>query len=354
MDADPVQQRRAARVVDANANRAREALRVVEEYARFVLDDRIVTDQVKALRHALAAALGCVSAEWLVANRDTPGDVGTTLTAPAERRRDTVDDVLHANLKRLQESLRSIEEYGKVLDPALGASAKRLRYEVYDVERRLTARCASAARWQDRRLQVLVTASACRLGLEPTVRGAVDGGADVVQLREKTLTDRDLLERAMAVRAWTRDGGALLVINDRPDVALACGADAVHLGQDDLPVPAARRVVGASVAVGVSTHDVDQLQQALADGADYLGVGPVFASATKSFDPSELAGLDYVRQVADRTSLPWFAIGGIGPDTIDRVIEAGARRVAVAAAVIASDDPCGAARALRDRLDGSG
>ena len=349
MSSDPVDERDAARVVDANVNRAREALRVIEEYARFVLDDRSMTDRIKTLRHDLGAALARLPDALLVRSRDTAGDVGTTLTAPAERQRAGVRDVLVANMKRLQESLRVLEEYGKVLDPDLGASAKRLRYEVYELERGWSARVGSAERWQDRRLQVLVTESACRLGLERTVRGAIDGGTDVIQLREKQLSDRDLIDRADRLRAWTRDADVLLVVNDRADVARACGADAVHLGQDDLPVSAARRIVGPGVCVGVSTHNLDQVAGAVRDGADYLGVGPVFASQTKSF--GDLAGLDFVRQVGAHTSLAWFAIGGIGPDTIDQVIDAGARRVAVSAAVIGSDDPGAAARVLRRRLD---
>lgn len=349
MDSDTAEQREAARVVDANANRAREALRVVEDYARFVLDDPCLTERTKTLRHALAAVLAPLPDGLLVRSRDTAGDVGTTLTAPAERQRRSVGHVLAANMKRLQESLRAIEEYGKVLDPELGAGAKRLRYGAYELERWLVARGRSGDRWRGRCLQVLVTEGACVLGLERTVREALAGGADVIQLREKQLNDRDLLDRAEKMRTWTGDADALLVVNDRADVARACGADAVHLGQQDLPVAAARRVVGPWVCVGVSTHSVTQVRQAVQDGADCLGVGPVFASRTKSF--TDLPGLDLVRQVGDETSLPWFAIGGIGPATIDRVIEAGARRVAVSAAVIGSDDPREAARVLRARLD---
>src|SRR5262249_35337637 len=137
-------------------------------------------------------------------------------------------------------------------------------------------------------------------------------------------------------------------VNDRPDVARLVEADGVHLGQDDLPVKEARRLVGPDALVGVSTHDLAQLRQAILDGADYVGVGPVFASGTKDF--AGLAGLEYVRAAAAETSLPAFAIGGIGPGNVEMVVASGARRVAVSGSVARSDDPRAAAAALRRAL----
>src|SRR5262249_37597577 len=138
---------------------------------------------------------------------------------------------------------------------------------------------------------------------------AAAGGADVIQLREKTLADRELVERARNVRRWTRKAGVLFVVNDRPDVARLVEADGVHLGQDDMPVKDARRILGADALIGVSTHSIEQVRQAVLDGANYIGVGPTFPSATKVFE--EFPGLDFVRAVLAETTLPAFAIGGI-------------------------------------------
>ena len=171
----------------------------------------------------------------------------------------------------------------------------------------------------------------------------------MIQLREKGVSDREWLRRAREVRILTAQAGARFVVNDRPDLARLAGADAVHLGQDDLTVRDARRVVGPKMVVGVSTHDAAQLDAAVLAGAGYLGVGPVFPSTTKDFDA--YAGLAFVRHAAETTNLPWFAIGGVNEQTLDEALDAGARRVAVSAAVVRADRPRAAAEALRAKLD---
>ncbi len=153
---------------------------------------------------------------------------------------------------------------------------------------------------------------------------------------------------ARLVREWTRAAGTLFIVNDRPDLAVLADADGVHLGQDDLPVSAARRIVGSRALIGVSTHTIEQARQAVNDGADYLGVGPVFPSKTKEFE--EFAGLDFVRQVAAEIRIPWYPIGGISLENLAEVQAAGATRVAVSSAVCGADDPAAAARELAMRL----
>jgi thiamine-phosphate pyrophosphorylase len=156
-------------------------------------------------------------------------------------------------------------------------------------------------------------------------------------LREKDMSDREWLKRARQVRRWTRDAGILFVVNDRADVARLADADGVHLGQDDLSMRDARRIVGPETLIGVSTHIIEQVRQAVLDGASYLGVGPTFPSQTKAFP--ELAGLDFVRAAAAETTLPTFVIGGVNADTIGAAVAAGARRVAVSQAVAEAADP---------------
>jgi thiamine-phosphate pyrophosphorylase len=197
-------------------------------------------------------------------------------------------------------------------------------------------------------LYLLVTESACPHGSGPVIRAALANGVGIVLIREKTLPDRLLLEHARRVREWTRDAGGLLIVNDRPDLAVLCDADGVHVGQEELTVRDARRIVGPERLVGVSTHSLDQARQSVRDGADYLGVGPVFPSQTKSF--ADFPGLDLVRQVAAEITLPWYAIGGIGPDNVAAVAEAGAQRIAVGNAVCAADDPAAATAALHAGL----
>lgn len=338
----------AARIVDASANRAREALRVLEDHARLVMNDAFLSRRLKELRHGLAQALGELPGGLLLTARDTQHDVGTTISTPHEQERATIGDVVHANAKRLQEALRSLEEYGKVLSPRLGQAIERIRYEAYTMEKSLVLDADARGRLADARLYVLVTESLCRASLEGTIREAVDGGADVIQLREKDLSDRVLLARARDVRQLTRRLGALFIVNDRPDIAVLAEADGVHLGQDDMPLQEARRLLGPDALIGVSTHDLAQLQRAILEGANYLGVGPTFASATKSF--AALAGLEFVRQAMALTTLPAFALGGITAENIDQVVAVGATRVAVSQAICAADDPRAAARVLRRAL----
>jgi thiamine-phosphate pyrophosphorylase len=179
---------------------------------------------------------------------------------------------------------------------------------------------------------------------------ALRGGVDAVQLREKGLEARAELAYAEVFADAAARHGALWSVNDRADLALAGGADILHLGQDDLPVPVARRVVGKRPLVGLSTHDPDQLAAAVAaPGVDYLCVGPCWTTPTKPGRPA--AGLDLVRAAA-RTAgqRPWFAIGGIDADRLEEVLAAGARRVVVVRAITEAADPQAAAAALRARL----
>jgi thiamine-phosphate pyrophosphorylase len=340
----PTEQMDAGRVLDAGANRAREALRVLEDYCRFVLDDALLTRELKELRHSLAETLADLAPGLLLEARETQRDVGTRLTTTGEQTRHSLLAVVQANAKRLQEALRSLEEFGKLRSPPLGQAMERLRYRSYTVERALLLGTTARQRLAGTRLCVLMTGQRCKAALDWTLREAAAGGADMIQLREKSLSDNALLERARQMRRLTRVFGVLFIVNDRPDIARLAEADGVHLGQDDLSVKDARRMLGPGALIGVSTHDLEQVRRAVRDGASYLGVGPTFPSGTKTF--TELAGLEFVRQAAAETSLPAFVIGGVNPDTIAAAVAAGARRVAVSEAVCAAEDPRGVAAAL--------
>jgi thiamine-phosphate pyrophosphorylase len=340
----------AARILDANGNRAREALRVLEDYCRFVLADALLSREMKELRHGLADALTVLPGGVLLAARDTEADVGTAITTPREQQRYALRDVVAANIKRLQESLRTLEEYGKLRSADLGTKLESLRYRAYTLEQMLQSRDreGAVAKLAEARLYVLLSAATCRSSLEWTIAEAAAGGADVIQLREKSLPDRELLDRARVVRRWTHKAGVLFIVNDRPDIARLADADGVHLGQDDLPVRDARRSVGPDALIGVSTHTLAQVRQAVRDGANYVGVGPTFASMTKEFD--RLAGLEFVRAATGETSLPAFVLGGVTVKNVGEVVAAGGRRVAASAAIAQAEDPRAAASALRRAL----
>lgn len=324
--------RSVTRLLDANANRAREAMRVMEDAARFLLDDATLSKSLKQLRHDFAAALAMLPT--VIAQRDTPGDVGTGHTTKSESRRGSSRDVAVAAGKRLSEALRCLEEFGKLHSPAFAAAMKQLRYRGYTLEQRLAARLTVPPQW---RLCLILTQSLCteRDGFE-VARRCVDAGADCVQLREKNLDGGELLDRTARLVELCGER-ASVIVNDRPDVALLAGAAGVHLGQHDLPIERVRAWVGPSLWIGSSTHNLTEARRALAAGADYCGVGAIFPTATKARRPS---GLKYLRQfLAAHPGTPHLAIGGITPANIHEVAAAGARGIAVSSILCNAKNP---------------
>lgn len=342
------------RILDAAANRAREGLRVVEDYARFVLNDPFLTEQLKQVRHELAGAMQLLPAAALLAQRDTLTDVGTTLNTAAEGQRQDAAHVLTANWKRLQEALRSLEEFSK---PLAGSPAKHfeaLRYRCYTLERALAVNESAQQRLEHARLYLLLDCRANRDEFYSLAANLIQAPIDVIQLRDKQADDRKLLEHGLLLRQLLRERAAshgqvpLFIMNDRPDLAVLCDADGVHVGQEELPVAAVRKIVGPERLIGVSTHCLEQARQAVLDGADYLGVGPTFPSQTKHF--AAFPGIELLRHVAAEITLPAFAIGGINEQNLPEVRAAGFSRIAVGAAILADANPGGMSERLQSGL----
>jgi len=344
MAGDPI-----LRVLDAALNRAREALRVIEDHARFVCDDRDVAWRAKRARHAVAEIARRIGADALLAARAIEQDVGREAKTPAELERGDADAVVRAALGRLSEALRSAGEFAKIAAPAAAALAEQLRYEAYALEAAVLARGPRRARFARARLYVLITELLCRGDWLATAGAALRGGAACVQLREKTLSDRELLRRAIELRVLCHAHEALLIVNDRADVARASGADGVHVGQDDLPVAEARRLVGGDRLVGVSTHDAAQFTAALAQPVDYVAFGPLFRSATKP--QPHVPGLEGLRRLRPSTALPIVGIGGIDASNAAAARDAGADVLCVCGAVVGAADPEAAARGILASLE---
>lgn len=204
----------------------------------------------------------------------------------------------------------------------------------------------SIAHIVDWRLYVVTDAGLSRgRSHRAVIEAAIVGGATVVQYREKHASTRHMIEEALELRDLTRRAGVPLIVNDRVDVALAVDADGVHVGQDDMPVALARRLIGNKL-LGVSAHSLSEALQAVRDGADYLGVGPIFATTTKP-DAASPIGLDGLRAIRQHVLIPIVAIGGINPANAADVMRAGADGIAVVSAVVAADDVTAAARQLR-------
>lgn len=337
------------RLLDANLDRAREGLRVLEDWARFALDRPDLVARTKDLRQRL----GLLHRTSYKLARHTASDPAAGLAHPAQAERQDGAGVLAANAGRVQEALRVLEEFGRLEDPVLAAEAATIRYALYDVEVDLlqAGRDGDGRRALLRRCHLYLVTSPVD-GLEAVVAAALAAGVRLVQYRAKPdapLDDRSRFAQAAALRQLCHRHGALFLVNDRIDLALAVGADGVHLGQGDLPPSVARRLLGPDRLIGRSTHRLEDLRQAVADGCDYVGVGPVNATPTKP--GREPVGLAYVTQAAAECPLPFFAIGGIDPDNLAAVRRAGADRVAVVRAITAAADPGAAVAALLAGLE---
>jgi thiamine-phosphate pyrophosphorylase len=338
----PHEQVAALRVLDAAANRAEEGLRVVEDYLRFVLDDRHLTEVSKNIRHELAAALQVFPAAQRHAARDTRSDVGTTVSLPGEQSRADLAAVAQASFKRLEQSLRSLEEFSKTFDPETATQLEQLRYRAYTLQRAAGITTDAVRRLADARLYVLVDGRESSRNFQQLVESLVAAGVGAIQLRDKRLCDRELVERARQLRRATAGTPTLFIMNDRPDLAVLAGSDGVHVGQDELTLKDARRIIGPRGLVGVSTHSLAQARAAVLDGASYIGVGPTFPSATKEF--AGFTGTQLLRSVQAEIRLPAFAIGGITLENLSDVLGTGFGRIAVSSAITGASDPAAAAR----------
>jgi thiamine-phosphate pyrophosphorylase len=338
------------RIIDANFNRAREALRVIEDFCRFSLNSAPLTTCAKQLRHELSAAIGKLDAAQLIAARDSLGDVGVGTTVDNQFRRNDLRDCFTAGCKRLTESLRTLAEMTQTLNPTVAQTIEKLRFSAYTLEKDIVLFSDTAEKFKPVRLYVIISSSLPADVLSLTHR-CLASGADCIQLRAKAVDDDKLFALALEFAKICKDAGVLSIINDRVDIAVAAGADGVHLGQDDLPVDQARKLQLAPLIIGKSTHSLEQLHAACEELATYVSLGPVFSTGTKP--TAAPVGLDYVKQATEilgRTGIGHVAIGGITLDNVEEVLNAGAKTIAVCSAVTEAADPTAACRALKEKI----
>jgi len=342
------------RILDANFNRAREGLRVLEEYCRFVLDHSQLSKRLKALRHSLCQTMAFLDPESLLCCRDSQGDIGKAIRVESQMKRASLEDCVQAASKRLTEALRVLAEVGQSLDPRLYESFERLRFDVYTLEKDISIAAYGARRFEKVRLYVLITVKTDSdvKGMPDLVRACIGGGAECLQLRCKELPDKELIAISEDFAKLCKDGNVVSIVNDRPDIGILVGADGVHLGQNDLSVEQARRLQVRPFLVGLSTHNTAQLNSALGQPVDYIALGPVYDTSTKSAEP--VVGLDYLRQAAEilrDNPIPRVAIGGITLDNIHPILEIGIRTIAVCSAVCLAPNPEKACASFRTSIE---
>jgi thiamine-phosphate pyrophosphorylase len=338
------------RIIDANFNRCREAIRVIEDFCRFALNSEQLTGRAKKVRHELSAAIGKLEAGRLITSRDTLGDVGVERTVENQLTRGELKDCFTAGCKRLTEALRTLAETTQLLDRSVAETIEKIRYAVYTLEKDIITCSDAIGKFKRVSLYIIITSNLPTEVISLTYK-CLDGGADCVQLRAKAADDDVLFSLAVEFAGICREAGVLSIINDRIDVAVASGADGVHLGQNDLPVEQARKLQLAPLITGKSTHSPDQLRAACRERPTYAALGPVFATATKPTAPA--VGLDYIRQAKEilaGTGIGNVAIGGITMENVEEVLKAGADSIAVCAAVTKSDDPAKVCRTLKEKI----
>ena len=326
------------RIIDANLNRATEALRVIEEIARFYLDNSDLSSKLKIIRHELSVVADSRYDE-LLESRNTEGDVGTSI-ANSTIRNDLMN-VYKANFKRLQQALRVLSEYSTI-EGLKTSTFEKARYQSYTLEKIMFEELnkkLKQKKLQDKKLY-LVTDRAKFTNQDEfldKIASALKGEVQIIQLREKTANAKEFIGLARKVKELCHLYDALFIVNDRVDIAHIVGADGVHLGQDDIDIESARHMLGKDAIIGLSTHSPDQALKAVESGADYIGVGPVFETPTKPGRKS--VGVEYIEWASKNVNIPWFAIGGINQDNVEEVIQAGASRVAVVRAIINAEKP---------------
>jgi thiamine-phosphate pyrophosphorylase len=336
------------RIVDENIDRLAEGLRVMEDIARMLLDDEAMTSQLKSMRHDLVRADLAFNLE-LLQSRESTRDVGEKLQVAGEKPTRDLPLIGLANARRAQEALRVLEDLAKLpeLSPDLdSAKFKSARFGLYSIEKALIGRLAR----QDKvslikGLYMIVDIQFLgdKNPLDVT-RCLIGAGVKIIQLRSKDPDKKQLIEQAAEIQTLCRQNQALLIINDYLDVALAIGADGLHIGQDDFPVAMARRLLPIGALLGVSAATVEEAKEAEAGGADYLGLGSIFPTATK--DKIDTVGTERIRQIRESTRLPLVAIGGICKENIAEVFRAGADSACVISAVLGAPDMAEAARQL--------
>jgi thiamine-phosphate pyrophosphorylase len=338
------------RIIDANANRATEGLRVAEDIVRFVLDDEKLTSRLKHIRHEIMELLrdvtrlrqGFGGQGWEM--RDVKGDVGAKRTSKSEAKRADILDVFMANIKRAEESVRVFEETSKLFDPKLGPKFKKIRFALYEIEQQAAVKLKKNIKL-DSPIYIITDDSFGHSHLE-IMREAAKAGAAIFQYRDKRQGARGKLKTARKLAAYAKAHGLTFIVNDDIDIARKVDADGVHLGFRDArrEMRSARKMLGNDKIIGISASNLKEAVKAEAMGADYVGFGPVFKTPIKP--NAKPTGIKELKQVTKRVTIPVVAIGGVCARTIGQVMASGAASGAVIRYVSAAENIRKAVRRL--------
>ncbi len=320
-------------IIDANLDRAREGLRVIEDWARFGIGEEKFVERIKNFRQIL----GKNHLEVYKQSRNYIEDQCKGMTHQEQIKRKTPEQIISSNAGRVQEALRVIEEFSRLHNHELSKIAAEIRYEIYTLEIELLSlskRKKLKAILKENNLYVITDQKEDLLKI---IEDTLIAGVKIIQHRFKNGTDRDHLEQAIKIKNLCKKYNSLFIINDRVDIAIASNADGVHLGQDDLNLKTARKLLGYSKIIGMSANNEIDINNALKDGCDYIGIGPIFETSTKR-DKKPL-GIEKIKKLTKDLNIPWFAIGGVTTKNISDLKSYGFKKVALVSQLMNSEDP---------------
>lgn len=349
------------RIIDANLNRASEATRVLEEIARFLIEDEELSTQLKNIRHELNFQQELDYTNYLL-SRDTINDVGVNIENPSKNAQThpnqqhlPLQKIFKSNIKRLQQALRTLAEYSVNNDET--EIYEKLRYNSYTLEKIMWDKLKekyNQIKLAEKKLYLVTNSDKFESEDDflNAVASALKGGVDILQLREKNKSAKEIISLGKKIKELCSLYDATFIVNDRVDIALSIGADGVHLGQDDMDINSARELIkntrGSDFIIGISTHAPEQALKASEQGADYIGVGPLYETPTKA--GREAVGLEYATWAAENISIPAFGIGGVDLENLDEVLNTGIQRIAVVRAIINSTSPENSAKEFNKKL----
>ena len=324
------------RILDANVNRCCEGLRVIEEIARFAHDDSAMMLEIKEIRHSIRRLIEPLS-PGNIKFRRSDEDVGGRFSTDSEKFRGSFTSVARANFLRVEESLRVMEEFGKLLEPELAEPVKNVRFRTYHIEKIFLQGKSEGPKMPGRRFlyafvdRSIVPAEKVRKVTEDLVAG----GAKMIQYRAKGLDREEMRKDLVSVLSVAGNSGIPVIVNDDVHLAAETGASGVHLGRSDMDPAGAREMLGPGGIIGLSIHSSEELEKAPVKILDYVAVSGVFPTSTKA--GVEVLGLDFLKEICDSSLLPVVAIGGIDLSNLTDALDAGAAGVAVISAVLNGD-----------------
>ena len=320
-------------IIDANLDRAREGLRVLEDWARFGLGEEEYVARIKNFRQIL----GKNHLDVYKQSRNHVDDKCKGLTHQEQMNRKTSEQIISTNSGRVQEALRVIEEFSRLHNHELSKIASKIRYEIYTLEVDLLGLSKFKHSEEILKENDLYVITYQKENLLEIIEEILSAGVKIIQHRFKKGTDKDNLQEAIQIKNICKKYNSLFIINDRVDIALASDADGIHLGQDDLDIKTARKLLGNSKIIGISANNEIDICNAINEGCDYIGIGPVFETATKK--NKKPIGIEKIKTLTKDLNIPWFAIGGIKTNNISHLKSNGFKKVALVSQLMNSEDP---------------